>query len=197
MNLCEFKGRRVKIRPPLAEDHKEFTSLVRSSRRFLAHGSSPPVDARRFAEYLARNRRDNFVAFLLCDRKNDRILGAVDLSQMFHGNFKSAYLGYWIGAPFARQGYMREGLEPVLKAAFGILKLHRVEANIQPENIPSRALAIALGFHLEGYSPRYLRIGGHWRDHERWALLREDWANSRRRIEKVDHKRPSRRNRAS
>lgn len=60
----------------------------------------------------------------------------------------------------------------VIRRAFGELKLHRLEANIQPGNVASIALVRACGFALEGYSPRYLKIGGRWRDHERWALLR-------------------------
>jgi ribosomal-protein-alanine N-acetyltransferase len=66
---------------------------------------------------------------------------------------------------------MRDGLQAVARHAFRTLKLHRVEANIQPANAPSIALARACGFACEGYSPRYLKIGGRWRDHERWALL--------------------------
>jgi ribosomal-protein-alanine N-acetyltransferase len=63
----------------------------------------------------------------------------------------------------------------VLRNAFLNLRLHRVEANIQPDNHPSIALAKGAGFHREGFSPRYLKIGGRWRDHERWAILAEDW----------------------
>ena len=82
-------------------------------------------------------------------------------------------MGYAVGAPYARQGYMTEGLRLVLKHAFSKLKLHRVEANIQPENKGSIALVKRVGFQLEGYSPHYLKIAGHWRDHERWAMVKE------------------------
>jgi ribosomal-protein-alanine N-acetyltransferase len=97
------------------------------------------------------------------------------LSQIFMGGFRSAYLGYYVGSPFANQGYMSEGLQLVLSEAFKRLKLHRVEANIQPSNASSIALASRAGFSREGYSRRYLKIGGRWRDHERWAILVEDW----------------------
>jgi len=70
---------------------------------------------------------------------------------------------------------MTEGLQLVLRHAFRRLKLHRLEANIQPANTASIRLVRSLGFRKEGFSPRYLKIGGRWRDHERWALLVEDW----------------------
>ena len=91
------------------------------------------------------------------------------------GLFRSAYLGYQIGAPYARQGYMAAALRLALRHGFGALRLHRLEANVRPENVASLALVRRLGFTREGYSRRYLKIGGRWRDHERWPMLREDW----------------------
>lgn len=70
---------------------------------------------------------------------------------------------------------MRAGLSLALTQAFRVLELHRVEANIQPDNLRSIALVERLGFHREGFSPAYLKIGGRWRDHERWALLADEW----------------------
>ena len=70
---------------------------------------------------------------------------------------------------------MKQGLSQVLTHAFGRMKLHRLEANIQPGNAASKALVKKLGFCREGFSPRYLKINGRWRDHERWTLLSEDW----------------------
>jgi len=70
---------------------------------------------------------------------------------------------------------MAEGLRAVVSRAFRVNRLHRVEANIQPGNQASRRLVKALGFRREGFSPRYLKIGRRWRDHERWAATRETW----------------------
>ena len=102
-------------------------------------------------------------------------MGTMNLSQIFHGGFRSAYLGYYVGARYANRGYMTEALQMTLKYAFEDLKLHRLEANIQPQNIASIALVRRAGFVKEGFSRRYLKIGGRWRDHERWAILAEDW----------------------
>lgn len=106
---------------------------------------------------------------------DDLIVGGINLSQIVYGPFRSAYLGYWIGAPHLRQGYMTEALQLALTRAFHQLGLHRVEANIVPDNEPSLALVRRAGFAREGYSRRYLEIAGRWRDHVRFALLAEDW----------------------
>jgi len=126
------------------------------------------------------SRRPDFEAFLVCRTGDDHIVGFFNVSQIARGGLQSAYLGYAAGERYAGQGYMREGLELVLRAAFLELRLHRLEANIQPENEASIALARGAGFQREGFSPRYLKIGGRWRDHERWALLAEDWRRDRR-----------------
>ena len=107
-------------------------------------------------------------------------MGLFSLSQIFLGNFRSAYLGYWVGAPYAGRGYMTEGMRLLLRHVFGRMTLHRVEANVQPGNVASRALVRRCGFRREGFSPRYLKIGGRWRDHERWAITKEDFRASTR-----------------
>lgn len=174
-------GPRVRLRRPRPSDRAEYLSLNRRSGRFYGRWATPPTTPRAFATLIARSRRPGEACFLICRRADGAILGAVELSEIARGRFRSAYLGFHIGAPYARQGYMREALALVLRYCFARLRLHRVEANVQPGNRASRALVRQLGFLREGYSPRYLKIAGRWRDHERWALLVEDWRGAGRR----------------
>jgi ribosomal-protein-alanine N-acetyltransferase len=148
---------------------------MRASRAFHRPWASAPTDGERFTAYLVDSRRPDFEAFLVCRATDDAIVGFFNLSQITRGSLQSAYLGYAAGKPFAGLGYMRQGIELVLRVAFQELRLHRVEANIQPGNRASIALARGAGFQREGFSPRYLKISGRWRDHERWALLAEEW----------------------
>jgi ribosomal-protein-alanine N-acetyltransferase len=165
----------VYLRSPVRSDEREFVGLMRQSRVFHRPWATAPTDAGRFAVYLADASRSDFEAMLVCRQSDDAIVGFFNLSHITRGLLQSAYLGYAVGKPYAGQGYMREGLELVLRHAFLTLRLHRVEANIQPGNKASIALARGAGFRREGFSPRYLKIGGRWRDHERWAVLVDEW----------------------
>lgn len=174
------RGRRLRLAFPRRADQDEVLALNRASRAFHRGWVSPPTTPEQFARLLARNRRSDFAGLLIRRRADETILGAIEISQVVRGAFRSAYLGYQIGAAHTRHGYMTEALELTLAYAFRPLKLHRLEANIQPTNVPSLALVQRLGFTREGYSPRYLRVWGRWRDHERWAILAEAWRMRRR-----------------
>ena len=108
--------------------------------------------------------------FLVYHRETGALIGVINISNIVMGLFRSAYLGYYAFAGCERHGFMREGLHLVMRTAFRDLGLHRLEANIQPGNVASLALVRACGFSKEGVSPRYLKIKGRWRDHERWAV---------------------------
>ncbi len=99
------------------------------------------------------------------------MVGVVNITNIVRGPFRSGYLGYYVFAGHERRGFMRDGVRAVVGVAFRVLRLHRLEANVQPGNAASLALLAACGFSREGYSPRYLKLGGRWRDHERWAIL--------------------------
>ena len=162
---------RVRLAEPAPADRTEFIELVEASVELHRPWTYPPADATSYRRLLERNRADNFYALLARRTEDDAIVGLFEFSDVIRGSFQNAYLGYWVGEPYAGQGYMREGMRLALRFAFSELRLHRVEANIQPANRRSLALARKAGFQREGFSPRYLKIGGRWRDHERWAIL--------------------------
>lgn len=157
---------------------REFLEAVRRSRSFHRPWVSPPATAARARRYLGpRPGARSETLFVLTPA--GEMAGVVDITEIVRGPFRSAYLGFYALAPHQGRGYMTAGLAAVVRRAFGPLRLHRVEANIQPGNTASRTLVRRLGFRKEGYSPRYLKIGGRWRDHERWAITREEWKGAR------------------
>lgn len=167
---------RVWLRAPEARDADELLALNRASSALHHPWVAPPTSSEGFTQYLQRCAREDVCGMLACQRSDGAIVGAITLSQIFYGALQSAYMGYYVGAPFAGRGLMREAVALALDHAFGPLGLHRVEANIQPGNAASLALVRRLGFTREGSSRRYLFIDGDWRDHERFAMLAEDWA---------------------
>ena len=172
-------GEEVFLRPPTMRDLEEFIALNRASARLHRALASPPTQPKQFHAFIKRCRRADCVCFLICRVEDGAIVGSINLSQIFRGGFQNAYLGYYVGKRYAGQGYMTEALRLMLRYAFLHLKLHRLEANIQPENVASIALVRRAGFVREGYSRRYLKICGRWRDHERWALIAEEWRTKR------------------
>lgn len=152
---------------------------MRASRDHLRPWYYGAETANAFEDLVRRSRADDYQLLVLCLKAGGAIAGSFSLSQIFRGAFQNAYLGFAAGAPYAGQGYMREGMELTLRHVFTTLQLHRVEANVQPANERSRGLVERCGFRLEGFSPSYLKIGGHWRDHQRYALTIEDWGTRR------------------
>lgn len=170
----------VYLRAPDASDQDEFLTRIADSRALHHPFVQPPNTAKLYANYVARCGQPDFVGLFCCRREDDAIVGVFNLSQIFRGAFLSAYLGYYGFLPFTGSGYMTAGLKLTLRHAFSHLRLHRIEANLQPTNSASRALIQRCGFKQEGYSPRYLKINGRWRDHERWAIVVEDWRRAPR-----------------
>lgn len=168
-------GARVVLSDPAPADEAAVLAVIAESRAFLRGRASGPSTRDQYTRYLQRCARPDFHGWLIRRRADGAVVGLIELSQIVLGSFRSAYLGYLIGAEHARQGYMTEAITLALRRAFGELGLHRVEANIQPTNHASLGLVAKLGFVREGYSRRYLKIAGRWRDHERWAVLAEDW----------------------
>ncbi|NAZ35599.1 GNAT family N-acetyltransferase [Rubellimicrobium sp. CFH 75288] len=143
--------------PTWAPDHltrRAFTARVYWAQRSVAQGTALPL-------------------FLL-RREDGALLGAITLDNIRRGPAQSATTGYWIGEPYARQGYMREAVEAVVRHAFGPLDLSRIEAGCLPENTASRRLLERTGYKYEGVAQAYLQINGRWRNHVLYANLRHD-----------------------
>jgi ribosomal-protein-alanine N-acetyltransferase len=168
------EGPRVGIRHFTYEDGAEFTARVRESKDLHHPWLFPPDSAQAYAAYASRLIEDPTKAgFLVCEKDDGGIAGFVNINNIVGGGFLSGALGYGAFAHAAGRGLMREGLGLVVRYAFGPLRLHRLEINVQPGNAASIALARACGFHLEGFSPKMLYIDGAWRDHQRWAITAE------------------------
>jgi ribosomal-protein-alanine N-acetyltransferase len=164
----------VHIRPLAGADEGEFIERAKASRSLHRPWSYPPLSPAGFREMLESRDGARSERLLVCRNEDGAFAGYFGLGQIQLGLFRSAYLGYYAFEPFAGRGYMREGLELVLRYAFAELRLHRLQASIQPGNERSIALVRGAGFRKEGFALRYLKIGGRWRDHEQWAITTED-----------------------
>lgn len=152
-------------------DHAEVTAL--SERSVELHGEwvprREPTEAA-FRAYAARFDGVLNEGFVICLRDGGAIVGGVNVNNIVRGAFQSGALGYVGYTPTAGHGYLTEGVALVVRHAFDVLGLHRLEANVQPGNERSLRLVRRLGFRYEGFSPAFLHINGGWRDHERWAI---------------------------
>jgi RimJ/RimL family protein N-acetyltransferase/uncharacterized glyoxalase superfamily protein PhnB len=167
-------GSHVLLTHPQPADQSEYLDAVEESRALLHPWIDAPDTPERFVALLERAQHPDFVAFLVRARDDRRLVGAVNVSNIVRGPFSSAFLGYWAFSAGHRRGLMTDALTTVVDHAFDVLGLHRLEANIQPANDRSIALVHRCGFHYEGFSPNYLTVDGAWRDHNRYAITRED-----------------------
>lgn len=143
--------------PVWADDHltrKSFTARVYWAQRSVNQGSAVPL--------------------FIFRRADDALLGAITLDNVRRGPAQSGTLGYWVGLPFVRQGYMREAIGGVCHYAFRAMDLSRLEAACLPENAASRGVLETAGFKYEGVAQSYLQINGRWRNHVLYANLRND-----------------------
>jgi ribosomal-protein-alanine N-acetyltransferase len=161
---------RVTLRPATSDDHREFLSLVHASASLHHPWMSLPSTPEDFQAHLTRYQQPSEESLLVCLRSTGAIAGVVNINSIIRGRFQNGSVSYAAFAPAAGQGYMTEGLSLVMQYAFEQVRLHRLEANIQPGNHASLRLVQRLGFRREGYTPDMLFIDGAWRDHERWAI---------------------------
>ena len=151
-----------------AADFAAAASRSKSLHRSWVH---PPTDVESARALLLRRQGPSDFGFLIHELESGSLAGFIEVTNIVRGNFQSACLGFYMFQGFERRGYMHWALGEIIRRSWRDLKLHRLEANIQPGNLASIALVSKLGFSKEGYSPRYLKIGARWRDHERWAVL--------------------------
>ena len=171
------KGEKVFLRYVTLDDFDEMMQIFRESLKFYKNLVTPPLDLESFRIYVERNLDEANECFVICRNEDEKIVGAINLSQIFRKGFQNAYLGYSLGIKYTGKGYMTEAINLILKYSFNTLKLHRIEANIQPHNTASIEVVKRCGFSKEGFSPKYLKVSGKWRDHERWAIIKESWKN--------------------
>lgn len=161
------------LETPAPRHETEFLAAVVRSRRLHGAWVTAPRSSAEYRLYLKERRGPRHVKYFVCSDTSE-LCGVINLSEIVRGSFQSAYMGYYALWPHSGKGFMSAGIELVVQRAFGELGLHRLEANIQPKNSRSIALVRGAGFRCEGLSPRYLKIAGRWRDHERWAITAED-----------------------
>lgn len=167
------------LETPSAKRRNEFLAAVNRSRKLHRPWTYPPATPEAFHASIERLKMKNHLGYWICTESGE-LAGVINVSEIVRGNFRSAYLGFYAFTPHNGRGHMKRGLRGVLDDVFLRHRLHRLEANIQPGNASSRGLVQSIGFRIEGLSPRYLKIGGRWRDHERWAITAEEWKALRR-----------------
>lgn len=176
-------GERVFIRPAQPKDWRAWAEVRESSRDFLSPWEPTwPPDALTRDSFLRRVRRqavewreDEAYSFLVFAQAGEQPVGGISLTNVRRGVAQMASMGYWVGKPYTRHGFISEAARLTLGFAFGQLGLHRVEAACLPTNVPSMGLLLKVGFQREGYARAYLRIDGKWADHVLFAMLKDDF----------------------
>lgn len=176
----------ITIRELQFEDKEAFLKAMRHSQSLHSPWVTPPLTSKEFDEYWQRFQQSNQKSYLVCNEQGN-IVGVFNVSEIVRGAFQNAFLGFYGIKDYSGKGYMRAGLKLVQKKVFEELALHRLEANIQPENTRSIQLVKTSGFRYEGFSPRYLIINNEWRGHEHWAMTSEDYLSDTPEVLKRDH----------
>jgi len=161
------------LRPVVEADAEALIAANCANRAYHAPWVAPPCDRAAFDRWLAGTATGRAVSMIGLTAEG-QVIGVFNFSEIVLANFRSCYLGYYGMAEVAGRGLMGICLRAGLIHMREAVGLHRVEANIQPDNHRSIRLVSRLGFRREGYSPQYLFIDGAWRDHERWAVLLEE-----------------------
>lgn len=168
------KGDQVYLLPPTTYHRKQFLEFVKKNNDFHKPWVYLSDSPEHFNSYLKRIKTGSTQGCFVFRKKDNYFVGVVNINNIQLGPICSASLGYYCDEDMAGQGLMKEALQLTISYAFEAIGLNRLEANIQPGNKASLALVEKLGLRKEGFSPKYLNIGGQWCDHERWAILAEE-----------------------
>lgn len=179
--LPSVAGEGVLLRMPQATDYADWTALREASRDFLlpweptwpADDLSRSAFRRRIRRYAEDLRTDQGYAFLIIRSSDSALVGGLTLANIRRGVAQAGSLGYWMGQPFARQGYMTAAVRAIIPFAFATLRLHRIEAACIPTNAGSIRLLEKTGFVREGYAREFLCINGIWQDHLLYGRLKD------------------------
>jgi len=163
-------AKQILLRKVSLKDQESFLTAARKSRSLHQNWVNVPQTTDAFRRYVKEMTTETDIAYLVKAKAGKALVGIVELKDIYRGNFRNAHVIYFVFEGYARHGYMTEAVEELIHIAFGRLRLHRLEANIQPTNIASRRLAKRCGFRKEGLAKAFLKKGGEWRDHERWAV---------------------------
>ncbi|MGC4066349.1 MAG: GNAT family protein [Polyangiaceae bacterium] len=163
----------VIVNPLSLADADSFLQAVHRSTGLHAGLVEPPTTQVAFQKYLNPDQQV-CLKFAVRNGEGD-LVGVVNINAIIRGAFQNGCLGFYAFVPHNGRGYMRAALVELITCAFREHGLHRLEANIHPENLRSCSLVESLGFRLEALSPRYLRVAGIWCDHKRYALTAEEW----------------------
>jgi ribosomal-protein-alanine N-acetyltransferase len=177
-----LEGERVWLRPPRMGDHREWSELRRASKDFLQPWEPTwPLDdlskaafRRRLSVYARDFDLAQGYAFFMFTRRDNTLVGGINLRDVRRGVAQMGALGYWVGEPHAREGYCLDAVRTVCRFAFRQLALHRLEAACVPENAASHGLLLKAGFSQEGRAQAYLKIDGRWRDHLLFGLVSDN-----------------------
>lgn len=107
------------------------------------------------------------------------LVGQVNVANILLGAVQSASIGYWITQSAAGKSIIPRAVALTIEYLFQVVKLHRIEIEIRPENVASLSVVQKLGMREEGLKLRYIHIDGEWRDHRCFALTVEEFASSR------------------
>ncbi|MEM9101865.1 MAG: GNAT family protein [Pseudomonadota bacterium] len=165
----------VYVRRPQLHDETDFLAMTYASRILHSPWVSPPLTKKQFEIYFHSRNQTSEDAFFLFHQNSHQLIGVINLSLITRGLLDNAYLSYYVHIDYSGQGYMTEGLLQVIDIVFNHMHLHRLEANIQPHNLSSKKMVKRCGFRYEGFSPKLINVQGIWRDHERWALLNDNY----------------------